>query len=392
MMARLIFLRAVAVAALLAGSMFCAASTAQEAPGAPLAALRKLDASAVTVSGISSGAFFAHQFHVAYSGLVKGAGLVAGGPYACADNADSVTPPNPLDVALVPRRVVVSLAVCTHFATDDFKNGGWQFPAKPSARDSRATATRENAGGKIDDPANLADSRVWIFHGQVDDVVPPSTIQELAGFYQLMAVPAANIKVVDGADARHGMPIDALVPGGSGKHCEPPEPSFLVKCDYGAAELLLPHLYPGATAPPAGARGTGRIVAFDQTQFFDAKDESASLDKSGYLYVPRDCENESPSAVKCRLHVAFHGCEQYAAKIHETFVREAGYNAWADANHLVILYPQATQWLRPLTDPAGFTANPKGCWDWWGYSGSAYLTRDGKQMKAVRAMIARLLP
>jgi poly(3-hydroxybutyrate) depolymerase len=73
-------------------------------------------------------------------------------------------------------------------------------------------------------------------------------------------------------------------------------------------------------------------------------------------------------------------------------VREAGYNAWADANHLVILYPQTTQWLRPLADPAGFTANPKGCWDWWGYSGSAYLTRDGKQMKAVRAMIAHLVP
>jgi poly(3-hydroxybutyrate) depolymerase len=390
--ARLNRWRAVAAGALLACPMFCPASSAQEASSAPLAALRKLDASAITVSGISSGAFFAHQFHVAYSGLVKGAGLVAGGPYACADNADSVTPPNPFEVALIPRRVVASLAVCTHFATDEFKRGGWQFPAKPSARESREEATREHAAEKIDDPANLADSRVWIFHGHIDDIVPPSTIQELTRFYELMGVPAANIEVVDGADAKHGMPIDALAPGGSGRHCELPEPSFLVKCDYGAAELLLPHLYPGASAPAPGAQGSGRIVAFDQTGFFDAKDESASLNPSGFLYVPQDCENESPSAVKCRLHVAFHGCEQYVQKIHETFVREAGYNAWADANRLVILYPQATQWLRPLTDPAGFTANPKGCWDWWGYSGSAYLTRDGKQMKAVRAMIARLLP
>src|SRR5262249_43205309 len=143
---------------------------------------------------------------------------------------------------------------------------------------------------------------------------------------------------------------------------------------------------------PAGAEAAGRIVAFDQSEFFDTKDESASLDKRGYLYVPQDCENDSAAAVKCRLHVVFHGCEQYAAKIKDTFVREAGYNPWADANRLIILYPQATQWLRPDTDPAGFTANPKGCWDWWGYSGSAYLTRDGAQMKAVRAMIARLSP
>jgi hypothetical protein len=372
--------------------MFCDASIAQEAPSAPLAALQRLDASAVTVSGISSGAFFAHQFHVAYSGLVKGAGLVAGGPYACADDADSVTPPNPFVVALVPRRVVASLAVCTHFGVDDFKRSGWQFPSKPNARGGRETATREHAAGKIDDPANLADSRVWIFHGHVDDVVPPSTIQELARFYELMTVPATSIKVVDGADAKHGMPIDALAPAGSGKHCELPEPSFLVKCDYAAAALLLQHLYPDASAPPAGARAGGRFVAFDQSEFFDAKDQSASLDKSGYLYVPQECENDAASAVKCRLHVAFHGCEQYVQKIKETFVREAGYNAWADANHLVILYPQATQWLRPLTDPAGLTANPKGCWDWWGYSGDAYLTRDGKQMKAVRAMIARVMP
>jgi len=80
-MARSIRASAVAMAALLAGAIFLDAGIAQEAPSTPLAAFRKLDASAITVSGISSGAFFAHQFHVAYSGLVKGAGLVAGGPY-----------------------------------------------------------------------------------------------------------------------------------------------------------------------------------------------------------------------------------------------------------------------------------------------------------------------
>jgi hypothetical protein len=35
----------------------------------------------LTVSGLSSGAFFAHQLHVAYSGLFDGAAIVAGGPY-----------------------------------------------------------------------------------------------------------------------------------------------------------------------------------------------------------------------------------------------------------------------------------------------------------------------
>src|SRR5262249_28270593 len=195
-------------------------------------------------------------------------------------NEDSIIPPNPFVVAEFPRRVVASLAVCTHFGTEDFKRGGWRFPARPSADDSREAATRERAAGKIDDPSNLADSRAWIFHGHIDEVVPRATVQEVAKFYELMGVPEANIQVKDGPDAKHGMPIDALA-GGSARHCEPPEPSFLVKCDYGAAELLLPFLYAGATAPPAGAKATGRILRFDQTAFFDAKDQSPSLNHTG---------------------------------------------------------------------------------------------------------------
>ena len=72
-------------------------------------------------------------------------------------------------------------------------------------------------------------------------------------------------------------------------------------------------------------------------------------------------------------------------------LRDAGYNDWADAHQVINLYPQATPWLR-LADPSQITGNPKGCWDWWGYSGDKYLGRDGKQMRAVRAMIARMLP
>jgi poly(3-hydroxybutyrate) depolymerase len=36
-----------------------------------------------TVSGVSSGAAMAIQFHVAHSSLVSGAGIVAGPPYWC---------------------------------------------------------------------------------------------------------------------------------------------------------------------------------------------------------------------------------------------------------------------------------------------------------------------
>jgi poly(3-hydroxybutyrate) depolymerase len=39
------------------------------------------DPDSVTISGISGGSYTANQLHVVYSDLIKGAGLIIGGPY-----------------------------------------------------------------------------------------------------------------------------------------------------------------------------------------------------------------------------------------------------------------------------------------------------------------------
>ena len=44
----------------------------------------QIDLKQTSVSGLSSGAFMASQFQVAYSGIMVGAGIVAGGPFYCA--------------------------------------------------------------------------------------------------------------------------------------------------------------------------------------------------------------------------------------------------------------------------------------------------------------------
>src|SRR5215217_7509099 len=59
----------------------CAAGNAAE----PLPALG-VDAHLTSVSGISSGAYMAGQFQLAFSSIVVGAGVVAGGPWGCASN------------------------------------------------------------------------------------------------------------------------------------------------------------------------------------------------------------------------------------------------------------------------------------------------------------------
>lgn len=42
-----------------------------------------IDINQSSVSGLSSGAYLAVQFHVAFSATMVGAGIIAGGPYYC---------------------------------------------------------------------------------------------------------------------------------------------------------------------------------------------------------------------------------------------------------------------------------------------------------------------
>src|SRR4030095_8295815 len=95
---------------------------------------------------------------------------------------------------------------------------------------------------------------------------------------------------------------------------------------------------------------------------------------SGWAYVPRSCG----SGERCKLHVAFHGCQQNGPTGGPAFVRNTGYNRWADTNHRVVLYPQTS------------TAAVNGCWDWWGYDSASYAEKSAPQMTAVVAMIARV--
>jgi poly(3-hydroxybutyrate) depolymerase len=64
--------------------------------------------------------------------------------------------------------------------------------------------------------------------------------------------------------------------------------------------------------------------------------------------------------------------------VDQQFVRNTGYNRWADTNNIVILYPQTSH------------AAPNGCWDWWGYDSANFARKSGPQMAAVKAMVTRL--
>ena len=85
-----------------------------------------------------------------------------------------------------------------------------------------------------------------------------------------------------------------------------------------------------------------------------------------------------------RVHVASHGSKR-RRRDRPKFIDDTGYNAWADTNRLIILYPQTvTSSFAPF--------NPQACWDWWSYVNheDSYVTKSGAQIKAIKAMLDAL--
>jgi hypothetical protein len=346
-------------------------STSQKLPAFP-----SLDRSSITVSGLSSGGFFAHQFHVAFSRLVKGVGIIAGGPFGCVETIPN--PWSPFWPASLDR-VSAAVVACTHYYGDRYYG---LRPSSPRAEDSLRIIREAADQGLIDNPSHLADSRVWLFHGKSDAVVPLQVMETLKQVYDTLGVHGPKIQFdrnQTGSAANHGMPVSRFA--GESKfpirECNEHESPFVIQCDYEAAVMLLRHLYPDDFKPASDdPHRDGTLVTFDQSEFFDATVASVSLHGVGYLYVPASC-----AAEPCRLHVAFHGCKQDVNSVYDDFIRDAGYGRWAASNNIVILYPQAT----------ASAANPNRCWDFWGYSGSNYHGQNGPQMQAVKAMIDRLI-
>ncbi|MBS7457577.1 extracellular catalytic domain type 2 short-chain-length polyhydroxyalkanoate depolymerase [Coralloluteibacterium stylophorae] len=328
------------VLAALAAALLGACAQAQEA--APLPALG-IDPGRVAVVGLSSGAAFATQAHLAFPERFVGAGLVAGPPYGCAGGD-----------------LQQALGSCMKGE-----------PAPDAA--TLAAQVRERAqAGRIGDLSGLEGDRVWILHGRRDPVVAAPVAQAAANLYRTLAADAPGLEVVvdDARELGHGLPT-----ADTGVDCATTGTPFLNACGFDAAGAALEAIY-GSAANAAPAQAGGALMPFDQAAL-QPEGADAYLGDTGYLYVPERCRGESCGAV-----VVLHGCEQNADSVGDAFVRGSGFNRWADAYGLVVLYPQTRASYTPL--------NPKACWDWWGYSGADYDTRQGVQLRWLTAALDRL--
>jgi poly(3-hydroxybutyrate) depolymerase len=314
-----------------------------------------------SISGISSGGFMAVQFSVAWSSVIKGVGVVAGGPYYCAEaNAvESV-------MTFGAGAILTATGPCMAGPLDDI---GPQL--------HRAEANAQ--AGAIDPLPDLAAQKIYIFRGYNDKVVARSVTDGTEKFYRhyLGDKAGGNLFYQTAIGAGHSFVVSE--PGQKGiDACPANQSPYIDQCGYDQAGILLQHIY-GALKPPTPGPLGGKLQKFDQSLYTgDDIPGALSLADEGFVFVPRDCAQ----GAACRVHIALHGCVQDFGSIGKKFVELAGYNRWADANRIIVLYPQ--------TEASPFAPfNPNACWDWWSYvdGSSDYVTKSGKQIKAIKAML-----
>ena len=439
------FLATVAICTLTIARCATAAPTLEQ-----IAAGVNVDLTQISVSGISSGGFMAHQFHVAHSENIMGVGIVAGGPYYCAGG-------NILDAVTKCSQFV--MLECTKLGLDPKWCGKTDLAPKDTsaaqavAQASFEEAQKQEAAGNISKLTGPRDAKVYLFSAEYDAIVPHGVMDAVFHFYadpDKAGIKAGNIGYNRTFPARHTMVRDGFnePAGGTVGNCPlPPALSppfdknvFIDDCELVAKQRqatdgcacpppAASEAARGAVCPPADKQTSCRdlqdvdlagailkriygeqalkggrakvaeeeVKAFDQVRVFGmftdhpfTETQNASMAKEGYVFIPKTCKDGR----KCKLHVAFHGCLQgggatdHRSGQHDSnlFAKFAGYNEWAQTNDIIVLYPQVRVWNGTFQNPP---INPQGCWDWWGqlYTHDNYHTQGGEQIKAVAQMI-----
>lgn len=284
----------------------------------------------ITVSGISSGAHMSSQLLFIYPDMIDAVALVAGGPYYCAAG-------NPL----------LAVEVCMK---------------KPESinTDILLYWIEKKNGVELE---KLNSKRVFLFHGLSDSVIDwHASVKALEIFTGIDIGLEVSLELVPGM--AHTWPTVSY-----GNECDFNGPPWMGQCNIDFAGQILSKLMGQPLKEKAPMR--------EDSLFMVPVDESyySFLDPRAFVYYPQACELSS-----CHLHVVLHGCDMSYYQIGDQFIRHAGMNEWAEANGIIVLYPQVRASL----------LNTKACWDWFGYTGPHYADHEGSQPAALIQLIAGL--
>jgi len=393
--------------------------------------------SKLTISGISSGGFMANQMATIYSSEFSGVGTVAGGFYYCAEDylpkkikQDANTIGTTNLFLFEPTSKMISDTLNPFIIFQGANPQTWFRPQKgnpiyrsvavcmgePDKAQLELSYLKKNEDHHLVDPLfNLRDQKAYIFQGQSDSVLNSKMQNKLKDHYLAVGLKEENI-LLEVGEGSHNFPTDRT----DGIDCGSEEVPYVSSCGLNVAGNILKHLI--GKEMKRGEVNRAHIYIVDQTQLqnFNKPEEewaqpSPSIAPYGYLYASDKCL-QAPGA--CQLHVALHGCKmsdsyqesfqtQYQNQVNAykilsmrtkkdwrgfynvlpsiedkvnqygllKFVLDSGYGEYADGNDLMILFPQT--WITENNYPY----NPKGCWDWFGWTDENYATKNGAETK-----------
>ena len=171
----------------------------------------------------------AAQLHVAYSATFKkGAGIVAGGPFYCAEG--SIT------------------------------NATGRCMASPAGIPTSTLVNTTNtwaSQGSIDPVVNLQGSKVYLFSGSIDSTVKTGVVDAFQIYYNSF-VPAANVVYKKNIVAEHAMITDDY-----GSICSTKGSPYINNCNFDLAGAILGHVYAALNARNNGTLAAGNFVEFN---------------------------------------------------------------------------------------------------------------------------------
>ncbi len=327
----------------------CAALALGTATAAVPLPAYNVDTSKTSVSGLSSGGFMANQLGYAYSSKFMGVGVFAAGPYMCAGHSNYTA---------CMYNATISSSMLTTMQND---LNAW-------------------SGNQIDNKANVANQKVYMFVGTSDSTVGPNPMAGAKTQYTNNGVTAANLEYVQRASTAHVFPTDFDSTGNNS--CSTSASPYISNCGYDGAKAVLTKFY-GTLNARNNAPAASNYIEFNQSAFTS----NPGMASTGWVYVPASCQ----AGTQCKVHVALHGCQQGYATIGDKFIKNTGYTRWADTNNIIVLFPQAkVDNTSRATAASGSLANPNGCWDWIGWYGSNFAQKAGTQQAAIMAMVAQL--
>lgn len=313
--------------------------------------------SSITVSGQSAGASAALQHAVAFSSRTDGLLVAAGSPYGCgaADWHDWT---------------------CYYFGL--------------SEADMVRYLRRRAEQDLIDDPRNLKDMPVLLFSGALDFVVFTGvmrSVQHQLGAFGVRPKRAFHTRASHVWSRDHGRCScgQCALQSSSLECCD------VNNCGYDLSGDMLRTFFGDRVQPRTETRRRG-LRWIEQWKYLPRSAgpaNASTLLRWAPAYVPESCE---ANLLLCAVHVNYHGCtpnpKKRGADRHSrtwadrlVWVNSIDINNYAEANRIVVLYPQA----------AGSDSIGEGCFNWASYEDDPLFdTRLGVQLNTVLGMLAAL--